>query len=75
MSKRTKITFEDGRPAPFTQPGEPIIRLKDGVPPLGTAAFKEHLKEWHARHNGAGQSIPFRLTEQGQRAVEGSQKP
>jgi hypothetical protein len=62
----SKITFEDGSPAPFVQPGEPVIKLNDGIPPMGSPEFTEHLEQWHKKHNG----VPFRLTEKGKETVK-----
>ncbi len=71
MSKNTpNTTFKDGSPAPFVQPGEPVIKLFPGVPPLGSDEFKTYLADWHAKHNGNDKPIPFRLTEKGKRTVE-----
>lgn len=50
MSKN-QITFKDGTPAPFMQPGEAVIKLNPGMPPLGSAAFEEELKAFHKKHN------------------------
>lgn len=53
------IHFEDGSEAPFTQEGEPIIKLFDGIPPLNTAEFDEWLENWHKTHNPSFESDEF----------------
>lgn len=70
MSKKIKdpnITFEDGTPAPFVQPGEPVIVLNPGVPPMGSPEFLEELRDFHERHNGP--TAGLRVTKKGRKAI------
>lgn len=48
----------------------PVIVLNPGIPRMGSPEFIQQLKEWHAKHNGPDQPVPFQLTEQGKRACE-----